>query len=124
MSMLPGLAWRAEGAKAKGERYRCEGQARGLICAAVAREYPGVSLLESHAHAHGHAESENDAAGLWLWAWTFPSWRADRSNLDPALLLVSGSMLGRIIPKINHEKIVTAISDQRPATSGRNAITA
>ena len=70
--MLPGLAWRAEGAKAKGEPFRCEGQARGLIYAGVAKEYPGVSLLESH--AHGHAESENDAAGLRLWTWTFPSW--------------------------------------------------
>jgi len=43
----------------------CEGQARGLIYAAVVRVDLGVSVLGSHAHA----ESGNDGAE----SWTFPS---------------------------------------------------
>jgi len=43
----------------------CEGQARGLTCVAVVREYLGVSVLGSHAHVG----SESDAAG----SWTYPS---------------------------------------------------
>jgi hypothetical protein len=71
-----------------GELCRCGGQARGLICAAVVREYLGVSVLGSHAHA----ENETDAAG----SWTFPS---DRTSILAPALLVSCSMLGRIILK-------------------------
>ena len=43
----------------------CEGQARGLICAAVARGYLGVSVLGSHAHVG----NESDAGE----SWTYPS---------------------------------------------------